>query len=384
MNTHITRTAIMTSTLFVTAVLRSALGQAPPPQPTPSPTPAAKVDSKPTLSGYAQIDYRRGDARSNASMPEQELNVRRLRVSFAGRITSRVSYTATIQGDGTNANSASFCDLYADLSLKSWATVRVGQFKYEFDMEARESDAVNPLIDRAFAANAVAGSLNGASTASSAASTARDRGISLVGSMKGAHVKGGYGLGVFQGAGRASDNNNNLGLVLNGNFEPLSGLKLNLGMFTAKTAERGATTGDKYSAWTAGGAFDRGRVFLRGEYYRGRRTRATGDQDVSGFYLTGSYSPLQRVDLLARYQALADEQFGSEENAVTSVDLSAKVYFDRRGRRSGTYLSLTYMFRTADDAFKKGLTVLNDGRGAALDTGALAGNVLAARLQLAF
>jgi hypothetical protein len=350
----------------------------------PSGAKGAKTDSKPAISGYLQMELRQGVAKSGVTLPEHELNVRRARVTFAGKISSRVSYSATVQGDGTNANSASLLDVSAYVSLTPWAAVRVGQYKYEFDIEGRESDAANPIIDRSFATNAVAGSLNGASTASSAASSHRDRGVSLVGSTKGAGLKWGYGVGLFQGAGRASDNNNAFSVTANGNVEPLPGLKLNVGVLTSDAADRGAAARNKYTAWTLGAIFDRGRLFARSEYYQGRRDRQSGNQDLNGYYLLGSVTPLASLDLMVRYQRMTDEQYGPSDNAARSVDLSAKLYFDRRARRSGTYLSLTYMLRKADDAFKKGLTLLNDGRGAALDNGALVGNVLAARLQVAF
>jgi hypothetical protein len=42
------------------------------------------------------------------------------------------------------------------------------------------------------------------------------------------------------------------------------------------------------------------------------------------------------------------------------------------------------MARSADDAFKEGLTALNDGRGPALTDGNLVKGVLIARLQVQF
>jgi hypothetical protein len=239
------------------------------------------------------------------------------------------------------------------------------------------------MIDRAFATNAVGGGLNGTSTASSPAGSHRDRGMSLLGSTKRAGVKWGYALGLFQGAGRASDNNSAFGLAVNGNVELAQGLKLTAGLLSSRSEDRGATAEYKYQAWTAGAAFDRGRVFLRGEYYRGTRKRVT-DQKVWGYYVLGAYTIVPRVDILVRHQFVGDEQYGSIDNSATSTDVAAKLYFDRRARRSGTHLSVTYMLRDADAAFKKGLTLLNDGRGAALDSGALVGNVLAVRLQLVF
>ena len=48
-----------------------------------------------------------------------------------------------------------------EVALWPWLGVRVGQYKYYFDIEGRESDAGTPLVDRAFVTTAVAGGLNG-------------------------------------------------------------------------------------------------------------------------------------------------------------------------------------------------------------------------------
>jgi hypothetical protein len=374
--------------IMMAAATLATQGSAQETKTTPTPPPvrpsAAKPDSKPTLTGYLQFDLRYGDPRGAAKLPDHELNVRRARVSLSGKVTERVSYTATVQGDGVNASSASLLDVSADLTLSRWAVIRAGQYKYDFDLEGRESDAFTPLIDRSYATNTVAGGLNGASTAANAASGFRDRGLSLIGKGQRGSIKLGYALGVFQGAGRANDNNDDFALTLNGNVEPLGGLKLNAGLLRSRAEDKGGAPKNVYSALALGAAFERGRIFARTEYYRGRRDLALGRQDLAGFYVTGSYTLLSKLDLMGRYEQVADERYGPSGNEARGVGFSAVLYLDRRTRRSGTHLSLTYFWREADEAFKSGLTLFNDGRGAAIESGSLIGNVLVARMQVAF
>jgi hypothetical protein len=354
------------------------------PAASPSPPAAAKPsDSGPSLSGYAQVDYRRGDHQSLATAPEHEFNVRRARVGVAGKIGARVAYAVTIQGDGLNVNTASFRDFYADVTISSRLKLRAGQNKYDFDMEGRESGNLMPLPDRVRVTNTVAGSLTGAGTASNTASDFRDRGISLFGSAKTGSVTWGYAAGAYQGTGRASDNNSEFGFVVRGQVDPTPGLKLSAGYLSSDNTAEGARDEDSYSAWTAGAAYERKRVFLRGEYYHARREKAAARQDVDGFYLVGSYSPHDRVDVLARYQVLEDGRFPAGNDRLDSVDFAVKYYFERREGRSGTLLSLGYSIRNADAGFASGVT-LNDGRGAALTRGADVGNVLQLRLQVRF
>src|SRR5262245_57154330 len=259
----------------------SAWTQQPPPtpaaspSPTPSPSPKPTADSAPVVSGYGQVDYRHGDHGAAVTAPEHEVNVRRARVGVSGKIGERVAYTVTVQGDGLNVNTASFRDFYADLTFKSWVKLRAGQYKYDFDMEGRESANVMPLPDRARVTNTVAGSLTGASTAASTASDFRDRGASLLGTTTHGGARFNYAIGAFQGAGRASDNNSTFSYVLGGQVEPVHGVRLNGRFFTSDNKNQGARDKDTFSAWTAGASFDRNKVFLRAEYYDAAREKGS-------------------------------------------------------------------------------------------------------------
>jgi hypothetical protein len=358
--------------------------------PSPAAPPAAEVKtakappSKLTVGGYAQIDYRRGDHGALANAPEHEFNVRRARLGVSGTLTERLAYVVTVQGDGLNANTASVIEAYGDVTLRPWVKVRAGQYKYDFDVEGRESAHQIPLPDRPFASHIVAGGLNGASTASSGSSSFRDRGISLLGSTRQGSVKWGYALGVFQGTGRASDNNNEFAYVAQGSAEPLAGLRLSAGYLQCDNAPEGSSERNDYRAFTAATAYDAGKWLLRGEYYDGRRRRASVREDADGFYLTAGYTPVPKLDLLVRYQQVEDGRFTTGGNRLRSVDVGLRWYLERKDRRSGSFLMLAYEGRDADDGFKTGVTVLNDGRGAALERGQDVKGVFVARLQVRF
>jgi hypothetical protein len=354
----------------------------PPPVPAASPSPTPAVDLKPAVQGYAQIDYRFGDHGGSTGAVNQEWNVRRARIGIVGKVARRVGYNFVVQGDGLNANSASLLDVSVDIDAFDWLKFRAGQYKYEFDLEGREADHANPLPDRSFATNAVAGSLNGASTPSSPLSAHRDRGLTALATRKLGGTTVVAAIGVFQGTGRASDNNDSLAVTANLNVTPIDAVTIGGGYLHSATEDQGKSA-SSYEAFVVGAAYDKGRAFLRGEYYAGRRD-ATSKIELAGYYLTGAYRVLANLDLVGRYEAFTDEQFTTGGDEVRSFDVSARYYFARRNQRSGTHVSLTYMFRDADAGFKKGMTLLNDGRGVALDDGALVGNALIARVQVQF
>lgn len=339
------------------------------------------AESRLTLWGVGQIDYRRAGGEAPRSAPEHELHLRRARFIFSGSITERISFNFSVQGNGISDNRV--LDMSVDFTLTPWLKLRTGQNKYEFDIEGREPFHSNPFQDRSFAANAVAGSLSGASTASSATSSFRDRGVGLLVSRQRGAVKWGLGAGAYQGAGLAVDNNRELSVTLNANLET-HGLRINGGYLVSPSAEEDAPVENDYSAWTFGLSYDKGRFLLRGEYYDGERERGALHEDVRGLYVLGGVTLAKRLELNARYQRLEDGRFPESDDRLSSVDAQAKWFFDRKDRRSGTFLAAGVMLREADAGFSTGVTLLNDGRGAALTRGEDVHAVLLARLQIRF
>jgi hypothetical protein len=358
-----------------------------------SPKPAAppRTVARPTLGGVIQFDYRRGELGDQKLAQNQEWKTREVRLSASGGLGRRVRYVAVVQGDGLQASTASVIYAFVDYGALPWLSARVGQFKYSFDMEGRELGHERPLPDVSFATKAVAGGLNGLSSASKAPAGFTDRGISVSGSMPKGGVTFGYSAGLFQGAGRASDNNREVAGVVGASARTKSGLKLNAAWLSSdNTPSAHPDQRDSYRAWTAGASLDRARWLLRGEYYDGRRKPGDSRVDRRGFYSTVGYSVAKRLDVVARYQTLEQRvtTAGGMDTATTlsSVDLGLRCFIDRRERRSGSFLSASYSFRVADDTPGNplGLTLLNDGRGPLLEQARDLSGVLVVRLQTRF
>lgn len=358
---------------------------------TPASAMAAQAKSAPSVKiyGYIQSDYRSGQ---NATADEQEFNMRRARVGISGKVNELIGYGVVLQGDKTN--NTIFRDMFATLNFNPLAKVTVGQFKYEFDLEGRESSADRPFMDRATVTNIVAGGPS---------SDFRDKGVQLSGAMDMGGMGAGYAVGVWNGNGGTTtsnpqDSNNALMYTANLFVSPMAGTKINAGYMHNNGYSAGGVPAD-YKAMTVGAAYDVGPMLARAEYYNGKRENMAGpvpnNEDVKGWYVMAGYSVLPNVDLMARYQTVEDEAWGTTANRLDSVDLGAKYYFTRKGKRGGTNIAVNYMIRDADasvgvdaaggstPASANIIRSLNDGRGSGV-TGAAVDNVIAARLQVAF
>ena len=363
----------------------------PAPAPLPSPASPARTEGRPTLGGLFQFDYRRGDAAGQKLAENQEWKAREVRLSASGGLGRRVRYVAVVQGDGLQASSASVIYAFVDYGALPWLSARVGQFKYSFDIEGRELGHERPLPDVPFVTKAVAGGLNGLSNASKAPAGFTDRGLTVSGSVPMGGVTFGYSVGLFQGSGRSADNNREVAGVLGASAQTKSGLRLNAAWLSSdNTPSASPDRRDLYRAWTAGASLDRGRWLLRGEYYHGQRTPGDGRTALRGFYSTAGYSVAKWLDLVTRYQALEQRvaAAGSAEatTKLSGVDVGLRYFIDRRDRRSGSHVSVSYSFRNADDRQGNplGLTVLNDGRGQLLEQARDLSGVLIVRLQTRF
>jgi hypothetical protein len=343
---------------------------------------AAEEHERPRLdvSGYLQVDYRRGDAGSQPS-PEHEINARRARVGLSGKVDDRVSFALSAQGDGLNANSASLIDASVTVRLTSWLRAVAGQYKYDFDIQGRESAAALTFSDRPHATQTVAGGLDGASTPSSTSGSFRDRGVSLTAAAPSNRLQA--SLGLFQGSGRSSDKNSSFAPVVRIQGSPVQGLLLSGGFLYADTVPTGEAGPGSYRAWTLGAAFERGRYRVRGEYYGARRERSGRRDDVKGFYAHAVRRIGGRFEAMARYQWLEDPLVLAG-GSLSSVDLGGRYYLARIGAHGGTSLLVNALLRQAPDTAISGVSVLNDGRGAQLTQGADVEPVVVARLQVQF
>ncbi len=327
---------------------------------------AADVTSKFLL----HYDYY--SASSSTNVVKQEFLVRRARLYFSAKVNDLVSGKIGLEADdnsSTGARTSALKDANVDLHFSPLALVRAGMYKYEFDLSGRGSSSVRPFMDRAIVTNAVAGGLTGAG------GDFRDKGVSVIGKT----AAYGYGVGAWQGQGpNANDNNNKTAYTANV-WGKLSGVKLNLGYLSADNTALGPTaTTNKYSASTVGAAYETDALWLQAEYYSAQRKKAT-TQKLKGYYVMGSYTVAQNVDVMARYQQFQDEKWGTSNNQITSTDLGVKYYLARKGR-GGSNVSLNYMVRNADSGVTEKIF---DERGTNV-TGSQIDNLLMARLQVQF
>ncbi len=337
---------------------------------------AGAVEVKPKL--WAHLDYYRSDAGSINSdgnpandVAEQEFTVRRARLIFDGKVNELLSGSLGLQADdsgSTGARTTTLKDAFADLKFHQWALVRVGLFKYEFDLEGRESATVMPFINRSIVTREVAGGLGGAS------GDFRDKGVALIGKSE----MFGYGLGVWQGEGADKrDTNDKPGFTANA-WGKLAGVKLNLGYLTSDNATAEATVPNKYKAGVIGATYGQGPVLLRAEYYSGERQKTT-TQDLRGFYVLGVYTLMPNLDVMVRYQRFEDDKWGATNNKITSADFGIKYYIVRKGR-GGSSVALNYMRRDAGSGITQRIF---DERGGNI-AGPNVDDVVLVRLQVEF
>jgi phosphate-selective porin len=318
----------------------------------------------------AQADYYRGDAGTATTVPEQAFTIRRARLYFDAKITDLVSASIGLQADDSSAGArtGTLKDASIDLNFHPLAMVRTGMYKYEFDMEGRESSFVRPFMNRSIATNVIAANMGVAGT------DFRDKGVSLIGVSEAF----GYGVGLWQGVGAdLSDNNDKFGYTANV-WGKLAGVKANLGYLTSDNTPAGTAATSEYKASVIGVAYEAGPFLVRGEFYDAERETAA-TVDASGYYVMGVFTVVPNVDLMARFQQFEDEAFGASNNEVTSTDLGVKYYFERKGR-GGSNVSLNYMLRDADTGVTQRIF---DERGGNV-TGDNVDDVIMARLQVQY
>ena len=75
------------------------------------------------VSGYVQIDYRRGKA-PTATGGEHEFNVRRARLDVSGKINDMLSYSTELKGD--NGDAVKYLDAYGMLNVSPMLGAKFG------------------------------------------------------------------------------------------------------------------------------------------------------------------------------------------------------------------------------------------------------------------
>jgi hypothetical protein len=328
------------------------------------------------VSGYLQLDYRQT---FHGGSPH-DFNARRARVSFGGKVHDQVGFNLGLQGDRPVASTTpvTVLDFIVTAEPASGWKMRIGQFKYEFDIEAREPDENYILIDRSWAANTVAGGMNGLSTPSSPSGNFRDRGIEVARTAALAGWKLEGVAGGYQGNGRATDDNNEFGYILRARASH-AGLMFNYGWMSSPSD---LTSHYLYSAWTAGLDHVWHWSHLRAEVYEGQLDPGSSDLEWQGGYVAEVARLNARMDLSARWQNLRGE-LGSSAVAG-AVDFGARAWLLHGSNRTNSWVGIDYMLRQSGFPLNELLTSLNDGTGSLRIPPDHRRHLVVVRMQVAF
>ena len=150
------RTQVVFTCCLLLAATSAAVAQTPTATSDKSELPEEKkgpaIDATLKIFGVIQADFYAADAGTSGG-EDSSFFIRRARLGARGTLTDRIDYRVMVALDGNNSNTVAgdvkTFDAYVDVALDDSMKLRVGQFKYTFDLEGRRSAADLPLITRA-------------------------------------------------------------------------------------------------------------------------------------------------------------------------------------------------------------------------------------------
>ena len=220
------------------------------------------------LSGFVQGMYQ-ANLNEEGALTSNTFRMRRVRLSVEGTLYKGLTYK--IQGDFSR--SPMLVDAYLKYKVADAFAIQLGQFKTPFSLES----PINPVNLEIFDYGEGIQKLVGYSDVCGVGGLGRDIGLMATGSLF--PIKGDegikyhvveYALGVFNGNGpTTTDNNNRKDLV--GRLEVHPGLKaLTLsGSYYYGKYTKGDNVNCTRNRWTAGAQYNDGKLVVRGEYLRG-------------------------------------------------------------------------------------------------------------------
>jgi phosphate-selective porin len=337
-----------------------------------------KFPTKLQISGYFQTDYYVADSGDAPNVPEASFFIRRARLSMNGDLSEMIDYRFVGSLDGTDANSptgaAQLIEAWANFKFHPFFKVKVGEFKYTFDREGRESSANLPFVMRPTVVNGLVNSLG------RTGGIFRDIGIEFNGGMKNP-IGWSYFLGLINGNGlNGRDDNNHKDLYFRLVAEPFRHLNLGAGHYWGKAQVGTPATGRNEKIWTVDGAYVLGPVAVAAAYYEADYDQAGGvNMKPKGWYALASYKVLENLDLLVRRQEY-NQDGNAQDKVQASTDFGANFYLARKGMWSGAKIAVNYMFRHAQSGASSAIW---EERGATV-TGSNVKDLFAARLQIPF
>ena len=260
-----------------------------------------KVDRMPKISGFVQGMYQ-ANLSDKGELLDNTLRMRRVRMSVEGNLSKTVSYK--IQGDFSR--SPMLVDAFVKYKVADAFAIQLGQFKTPFSLES----PINPVNLEIFDYGEGIQKLVGYSDVCGVGGLGRDIGLMATGKLfpvKGEegikyHVVN-YALGVFNGNGpTTTDNNNRKDLV--GRLEVHPGLKA---LTLSGSYYYGKYTKDDNidctrNRWAAGVQYNDGNLVLRGEYLNG----TTG---YFNYIIDYNNNPIEQYQFSKGYYAVAGYNF---------------------------------------------------------------------------
>lgn len=344
--------------------------------------PTAKVG------GYVQTDYYLGDAEGATVAAgatgtadadkdrDSSFFIRRARLGVKGAVSQMITFGILGGFDGGNSattrSSANLLDGWINLKFDPAFQVKIGQFKYTFDREGKESGSATPFAMRPAVINDIVVALG------QAGGSFRDIGIEIHGGGK-APIGWKYAAGVLNGNGIGLyDNNKDKDLYARVEIAPIKELSMGGGYYTGKFGNAPSKTDE--SAYTVDAQVSINRFTVRGAYYKGEyEVAGAADKEPEGWYVVGSVAVIPTLDILARYQTYESDS-NKADYEIPSIDIGVNYYFDKKALWGGSKLVLNYMIRDAD---KSASSKVWEERGVSVKGDAVE-NVFIARLQATF
>ena len=248
------------------------------------------------ISGFTQIRSQM----VNNQVRMRDMNINHANLNVKGRISSILGYRIQTE----LAASPQLLEAYAEVRLKDYFNLSVGQQKVPFSLENLTESNHLSLIDR----SQVVKALTYRSMNVTNYQNGHDVGIQVKGSLKRKNrILVDYRIGVFNGLGiKALDSYQDKDVVARLVFHPIAGLAVGGDYYNGigKIGNTEQTVNRERSRWGLELNYEKKRISLRSEYIKGK------DADVihDGYYVqAGYYILLQKLQAILKYDTYNDD-----------------------------------------------------------------------------
>lgn len=231
---------------------------------------------------------------------------RSARVGLYGKATRDIDYQLMFEAIHGADLDPKLYDAWIEYKFSRNFGLRVGQFKYPFGIEAYPGIVYWKFIDPSYVTEAIVREM-GRKGAGEESGVYRDIGIEAAGRYQFEHdYSATYNIMLMNGNGiNTTDNNDHKDIVLHGNLDTPSGLKLGVSYFQGKAVSETITEGLSESAF----GFDfswkneiNDRPFmLQGELMTAIYEQRGRDPEPWGYYLYGTYFFTEEIEIGLRY-----------------------------------------------------------------------------------